>query len=146
VRLLPHFARTARELAPAQAAVGDQAGEEELRTVAAALFTAEDVVARAAENGAGPGIGLRGGIFTASPAGAGYRLTLKEIRWTEDVAVSGRIDFPGRAGVVRAELELQSPSGTGTLELKWREGVSEARASARGTLSGRALVAEAPAP
>jgi pimeloyl-ACP methyl ester carboxylesterase len=146
VRLLPRFARTAGELAPAQARVRNQAGEDALRAVAAALFTAEDVIARAAEHGAGPGIGLRGGTFTASAAGGGYHLTLKEIRWSEDVAVSGRIDFPGRAGVVRANLELEIPSGNGTLELEWPEGVSGARASARGTLNGRAVVAEAPAP
>jgi hypothetical protein len=146
VRLVPRFARSAHELAPARATAGNQAAEQALRVVSAALLTAEDVIARAAENGAGPGVGLRGGTFAARAAGGGYRLTLTAIRWTEDVAVSGRIDAPGRAGVVRAALELRSPGGSGTLELEWPEGVSAARARARGTLGGRVVAAEGPAP
>ena len=146
VRLLPRFARAAHELAPAAAAAGNQAGEEGLRVVSAALLTAEDAIARAQENGAGRGIGLRGGAFTASAAGAGYRLTLEEVRWTEDVAVSGRIDSPGRSGLVRAWLTLRSPAGRGTLKLEWPEGVRAPRATARGRLSGRTVAAEAPAP
>jgi pimeloyl-ACP methyl ester carboxylesterase len=146
VRLVPRFARTAQELAPAQASAGNRAGDDELRVVSAALLTAADVMARAAESGAGRGIGLRGGNFTAAAAGEGYRLTLRGIRWTEDVAVSGRIDSPERSGVARAEVELQTPSGHGTLELEWPVRVAAARARARGILNGRAVVAEAPAP
>jgi pimeloyl-ACP methyl ester carboxylesterase len=146
VRLVPAFARTAGELSAARPTAGNQAGEAGLRVVTAALLTAEDVIARAAENGAGPGIGLRGGTFVASAAGAGYRLTLSEVRWTSDVAVSGRIDSPGRTGVVHARLELRSSAGGGTLEIEWPEGVSAARATARGTLSGKPVMAEAPAP
>lgn len=146
VRLVPRFARAAHELAPARASAGNQAGGEALRVVSAALLTAQDVIARAAENGAGPGVGLRGGTFAAQAAGRGYRLTLQAIRWTEDVSVSGHIDSPGRSGVVRAALELQAPDGSGTLELEWPEGVSAARATARGNLGGRVVAAEAPAP
>lgn len=146
VRLVPRFARTAGELAPARGIAGNQAAEETLRVVSAALLTAADVIARAAENGAGPGVGLRGGTFTAQAADGGYRLTLANLRWTEDVAVSGRIDAPGRAGLVRAALELRSPGGSGTLELEWPEGVSGARATARGSFGGRVVAAEGPAP
>lgn len=146
VRLVPAFARTTGELSAARPAAGNQVGEAGLRVVTAALLTAEDVIARAVENGAGPGIGLRGGTFAASAAGRRYRLTLSEIRWTEDVAVSGRIDSPGRTGVVRAEFELRVPTGRGTLELEWPEGASGAHATARGSLSGKPVVAEAPAP
>ena len=146
VRLVPRFARSAHELAPARATAGNQAGDDALRLVSAALLTVEDVIARALENGAGPGVGLRGGAFAASAAGGGYRLTLREIRWTEDLAVSGRIDSPGRSGVVRAQLELRSPGGRGTLELEWPEGVGGARATARGSWRGRPVMAEAPAP
>jgi hypothetical protein len=146
VRLLPRFARRAEELAPAEASVGNHAGERELRVVSAALLTAEDAIARAAENGAGPGVGLRGGTFTAAATGGGYRLTLRAIRWTEDVAVSGRIDSPGRSGRVHAELKLQAPRASGTLDLEWPTGGGAARARARGTLNGRAVAAEAVAP
>ncbi len=146
VRLVPRFARAVRELAPAHAAAGNEAHTEQLRTVSAALLTAADVIARAVDDGAGSGVGLRGGRFTVAAAGAGYRLRLRDVRWTEDVGVSGRIDWPGRTGTVHASLELQDPQGAGTLELTWPQGVSAAYATARGTLDGKTVVAQAPAP
>jgi pimeloyl-ACP methyl ester carboxylesterase len=146
VRLVPRFARYARELAPARGAAGNAADEARLRVVTAALESCADAIVRAAENGAGSGVGLRGGSFTIAPAGAGYRLELREVRWTEDVSASGQVDWPGRTGEVHATVKLQSPEGGGTLELSWPEGVSGANASVRGTLGGERVVAQAPAP
>ena len=147
VRLLSQFARRSSELAPVQALPGNEAPEAALRTASAALLTAQDVIVRAGANGAGKGAGLRGGTFTASSAGSGYHLVLHQVRWTEDVAVSGQIDWPGRSGVTHARLEVKAPQGLGgVLELQWPEGPGGSRASARGTLASRALVAQAPAP
>jgi len=147
VRLLPQFARHASELLPAQGLPGNEAPEEALRAASAALLTAQDVIVRTLANGAGRGVGLRGGTFTATGAGGGYHLVLHEVRWTEDVAVSGQIDWPGRSGVTHALLEVQAPQGVrGSLELQWPEGAGGSQASARGTLASRALVAQAPAP
>ncbi len=144
VRLVARFARQAHELNPAQGAAANQASEEQLRVVSAALLSCEDVIVRAAENGAGEGVGLRGGTFSVAKARGGYRLTLREVRWTEDVSVSGHIDWPGRSGVVHADLTLQAEAGA--LELTWPEGVSGARATVRGSLGGNVVVAEADAP
>jgi pimeloyl-ACP methyl ester carboxylesterase len=146
VPLVPRFARHARELVPARALAGNQAGDEALRLVSAALFTSADVISRAMEAGAGKGVGLRGGTFTIARLGAGYRLTLEKVRWTDELATSGQIDWPGRSGVVHAQLELRAPELSGRLELSWPQGVSDARASATGTVGGRAIAAEAPAP
>jgi pimeloyl-ACP methyl ester carboxylesterase len=146
VRLVPRFARTAHELEAAPPVAGNAAGEAELRTVTAALLTAEDAIARAAENGAGTGVGLRGGAFTAVASGAGWRIRLHALRWTEDVAVSGSIETGGREGPVHATLTLAGPVAAGPLTLDWREGVSGARAAVHGTLNGKAVAAEAPAP
>jgi len=146
LRLVPLFARHLHDLAPAHALPGNEGEEEALRLVSAALFTSADVITRAAENGAGPGVGLRGGTFTTASEGRGYRLTLHEVRWTEDLAVSGRIDWPGPSGVVRAELEVRSPQASGRLELSWPEAARDARASVRGTLGDKQIVAEAPPP
>jgi pimeloyl-ACP methyl ester carboxylesterase len=145
VRLLPRFAQRAGQLSPAQAASGNEASREQLHLVSAALYASEDVITRAAENGAGEGAGLRGGSFTATAVGEGYRLTLRAVRWTEDVAVSGRIDWPGRDATVQAHLKLRSARGDGTLELTWRDG-ADAPALARGVLGGRQVMAVAPAP
>ena len=147
VPLVPRFARRLRELLPALARPGNEGDEETLRAVSAALFACADVISRVEENGAGPGVGLRGGEFTAAKRGAGYELMLHEVRWTEDLAASGRIDWPGRSGVVHADLEVRTGDSTsGHLELTWPEEVSEARATAHGTLGGKAIAAEAPAP
>jgi pimeloyl-ACP methyl ester carboxylesterase len=146
VRLVPRFARQAAELDAAHAGPGNQADEAALRVVTAAFLTCEDAIARARDNGAGRGVGLRGGTFSVTRAQEGYRLALQGVRWTEDVAVSGRIVWPGRTGTVHAQVTLASPQGPGTLTLSWPEGVSNARAQARGQLSGQVVAAEAPAP
>src|SRR4029077_2884310 len=85
VRLVPRFARKSSELSPAHAVSGNGADDGQLRVVTAALLTCEDAISRARENGAGTGGGLRGGRFASATSGEGYRLTLKQVRWTEDV-------------------------------------------------------------
>jgi pimeloyl-ACP methyl ester carboxylesterase len=147
VRLVPRFARSAAELAPAHAGPDNAAGEAALRVVSAALYTCEDVVTRAVAKGAGAGVGLRSGSFTAAAAAAGLHITLDAVRWTEDVAVSGTLDWTGRAGMVRGTLHVKGPQGAnGNLEVEWAEGSSQPRAAISGKLGGESLVAEAPAP
>ena len=147
VRLVPRFAAGLHELSPAHGLAGSQASAEQLRAASAALLTAEDVITRAEANGPGSGVGLRGGSYRARAASGGYRLTLRAVRWTGDAAFSGQIDWPGRSGTVRATLQVSGPQGArGRLDLQWPEGVSGARATVRGTLDGRAVLAEAPAP
>jgi len=146
VPLVTHFARHLRELAPAEAVAGNQADEEALRVVSAALQTCADVITRAALDGAGSGLGLRGGTFSAATQDDGSQITLQQVRWTEDLTVSGRIDWPGRSGAVHAQLDVHSPQASGRLDLSWVEGTPATRASARGTLSGKPVAAEAPTP
>jgi len=146
VRLVPRFARRLHELVPAKAVAGNEARDESLRAVTATLLTCADVITRAAENGVGRGMGLRGGTYAAVEKGEGYRLTLHQVRWTNDSSVSGRIDWPGRSGTVRAVLDVQGPHASGRLELSWPEDEMNARARARGTLNGKVVLAEAPAP
>jgi len=150
VRLLARFARHASELAPAEALAGNEASEAQLRAVSAALQTCGDVIFRATEYGPGEGVGLRGGSFTVTGVAGtpnGYRLTLRAVRWSEDLAVSGRIDSPGESGPVHARLTLQGPlSSRGTLELGWTEGTAAARAEVHGEWDGHPVRAAAPAP
>ncbi|HET7197327.1 MAG TPA: alpha/beta fold hydrolase, partial [Burkholderiales bacterium] len=146
VRLVPAFARRVGELPAAEALRGNRAPAAALQVVTAALLTAEDAIARAVDGGAGGGVGLRGGTFVAMTAHRGYRLELRTLRWTEDVSASGSVLWPGRTGLVRARLDLETPQGRSRLELSWPEGVSGARATARGLIGGRRIAAEAPAP
>ena len=118
-----------------------------MRAVTAVLLTCGDAIVRAEANGTGRGVGLRGGTFTVAQAPQGYRLILRDVLWTEDASVSGRIDWPGRSGVAHADLNLRTAQGVrGNLQLQWPEGVSGARATVRGRLGRNAVVAEAPAP
>ena len=147
VRLVPRFARGAAELPPAHAAAANAAGEGALRVVSAALLTSEDVITRALEHGAGGGVGLRGGTFTAAAVAEGYRITLDDIRWTDDVSVSGVIDCSGHTGPVHGTLHVKAPQGaSGTLEVEWTEGAAQPRASITGKLGADSVVADAPAP
>jgi pimeloyl-ACP methyl ester carboxylesterase len=146
VRLVPRFARRIEELPASEALAGNEAAEHELRAVSAALLAGEDLIVRAVEAGPGAGVGLRGGTYTVRSAAGGYHLELRAVRWTEDLAIDGDIDSPARSGVVHARFTLQGPTVHGTLELEWPEGVAVPRASARGRLDGRTVVASAPAP
>ena len=111
------------------------------------ILTSEDVITRALEHGVGGGVGLRGGTFTAAAAAEGYRITLNEIRWTEDVSVSGVIDCAGRTGRVHGALHVRASQGAnGTLEVEWTEGAAQPRASITGKLATDSVVADAPAP
>jgi pimeloyl-ACP methyl ester carboxylesterase len=147
VPLVPNFARQSAELIPAQALPGNQADEALLRVVTAALQTCADAIARARDNGAVPGVGLRGGTVSVRSAGAGYNLLLHQVRWTSDVEVSGEISWPGRSGEVHAVLDVVAPAALqGKLELQWPEGVARARASVRGSFGSQVVAAAAPAP
>ncbi len=76
-----------------------------------------------------------------------YQLTLRELRWTEDLMVSGTVDFPRRQGAAQANLRLRGGKDLdGTLEAQWQEGVPLAQAHVTGVLGGRAVAADLPAP
>jgi pimeloyl-ACP methyl ester carboxylesterase len=148
LRLVPRFALHSSQLAPATALPGNQAGTEQLRQVSAALLCAGDVLARLGGNSTGQGVGLRGGSFRIAGDAAGTHLSLDQVRWTDDVSVSGKIDkASSRTGIVRAVLELQGSDGTaGQVTIQWREGSADPSASIRGKMGTAAVVAEYPAP
>jgi len=146
--LVPRFARTAAQLEPAVGLKGNSADALSLKWVSAAVLTAGDVLARLGSNSTGEGQGLRGGSFRIAHRGKSVRITLDQVRWIEDLAVSGTIDKPAdRAGTVRARLALAGPQGpAGRLWILWQESGLEAHALVRGTIGGAAVVAQTPVP
>jgi pimeloyl-ACP methyl ester carboxylesterase len=147
VRLLAHFARHVSELAPAQALTGNAAGRDQLRAATAALLTAEDVIARIETNVNGEGVGLRGGTFSIKARGDGYALTLRDVRWSEDLAVSGTLHCPDQRGRVAGELTLAGADAmSGMLSVSWTEGETRARAQIHGKLGNAVVAAEMAAP
>jgi pimeloyl-ACP methyl ester carboxylesterase len=144
VPLVARFARKFIELDPARALAGNRAPDAVLRQVTAALETSEDAIVRAAANDGGSLVGLRGGTFHAEARGKGYRLALRAVRWTEDVSVSGHIDWPGQHGLVRAGLRLEDAAGRrGELQLRWQQGEAS-MAIASGRIGGWRVRAAAP--
>jgi pimeloyl-ACP methyl ester carboxylesterase len=147
VRLLPAFARRIDQVVPAHALVGNAASDAQLRAAASAVQTVADVIARIGSNNTGRGAGLRGGTFEILERGGHHRLTLRAVRWAEDLPVTGTVDWPGRAGHAFADLSVQGPDGIkGLLRVRWTEGRAQARAQIRGKLNNASVVAEAPAP
>jgi hypothetical protein len=148
LRLVPRFAVHAAELDPTAATVGNRADAARLRWVSAAVMTAGDVLARLGGNATGQGVGLRGGSFRVVTGASTVHVDLSEVRWTEDLAVSGTIDKPaGRTGTVRASLHVIAKDGTrGDLTIAWPEGGPAPSAAVRGTLGGASVHARTAAP
>jgi pimeloyl-ACP methyl ester carboxylesterase len=148
LRLVPRFAAHASQLQPAAATAGNRASATRLRWVTAAVMTAGDVLARLGGNSTGQGVGLRGGSFQVVNDASTAHVALAQVRWTEDLTVSGKIDKPlARTGTVRASLHVAAADGlTGELAVEWPEGIANSGASIRGILGGAHVRARTPAP
>jgi pimeloyl-ACP methyl ester carboxylesterase len=156
LRLVPRFVRHVADLEPAAELPGNRASPAELRWVSAAVMTAGDVLARLGLNTSDHGVGLRGGTFQVAHAPANIRVTLDQVKWTEDLSVSGRIDSPaGRSGTVRAHLRVATADASGgELTIEWPQdsagstasASASASASVNGVLDGAVARARTPAP
>jgi hypothetical protein len=148
IRLVPRFATHASQLEAATAAPGNRADAVQLHWASAAVLTAGDVLARLAGNSTGKGVGLRGGSFATVNDESTSHVTLHQVRWTEDLAVSGTIDKPlRRGGTVRASLHLDAPDGLrGDLIAQWPTDAADSSAMISGALGGVAVRARTMAP
>jgi hypothetical protein len=148
LRLAPSFAVQASQLEPAAAIAGNRANAAQLRWISAAVMTAGDVLARLGGNSTGQGVGLRGGSFRVVNDASTVHIILNQVRWAEDLTVSGKIDRPmARTGMVRALLHLAAADGlTGDLTIEWPEGSAGSSASIRGTFGEAKVAAQSPAP
>ena len=148
LRLVPRFALQTSQLEPASAIAGNRANAAQLRWASAAVMTAGDVLARLGGNSTGQGVGLRGGSFRVVNDESATHVMLNQVRWTEDLTVSGKIDRPvARTGTVRASLRLATVDGlTGELSVDWPEGIAGSSASIRGMVGDARVVAQSAAP
>ena len=92
-------------------------------------------------------LGLRGGQFTYTTSATGYVFTLRELKWTEDIAVSGTVSWDQVTNLITAQVTLES-AGThvGSLEIRWDDADIDAMASVTGEIQGATLVAQRIAP
>ena len=124
-------------MAQASARPGHAAGQPALKVVSAVAATVADLLVRAHATDRDEGPGLRGGRFTQQEAATGLSLTLRDVRWTGDVALDGVVAESADRARVHADLVVRSPSGTGRLVLGWSRTGRDA--TVRGELGGRAV-------
>jgi pimeloyl-ACP methyl ester carboxylesterase len=148
VRLVAQFSMESRDLTPAAGLPGNSASPRQLRVVSAAVQTAGDLLARVESNSSNHGRGLRGGTYRLMRGGAGVRIELQRVRWTRDVAVSGRIlRSERRHGMVRALLHVSTAEDPiGRLTVQWPEGGDSREAQIRGTFGKKKVLAKTAAP
>lgn len=147
VRVLPAFALRVYDLEPARALEGNEASRDQLQIITGALQTVGDAIARIDSNTSGRSVGLRGGTFDIAIGADGKLLTLHDVRWTNDLRVSGTVAYPGRTGEVMAHLTVAGPEGAdGRLQARWIEGVASAQAQVFGSFGRTVVSAEGAAP
>ncbi len=112
------------------------------RTARVAAATGADVMARWLSMYGSSGVGLAGGTFTT--AGGAFtsehpvvRWRLDHVRWVRDVAVTGRMAWHRRSGLVTARLRVGGSGATpGQVRLRWHDTEPHATATAVGRLGG----------
>jgi pimeloyl-ACP methyl ester carboxylesterase len=145
LHLVPAFSRTLGDVTAASPLPGNDAPLKERSAAAAAVLAAADVLARSYAFSSSAGSGLRGGSYAASPGNAIDRATLSSIRWTNDLAVSGRAELDARTAAAHAKLAVAG-AATGTLGAEWPTTGRRAQAIMEGTIDGFTLRARMPAP
>jgi pimeloyl-ACP methyl ester carboxylesterase len=147
VRTVPLFARMASELAPLEPLKGNLATDGQQRIAAAGLEAVGDVIARWYVTYNSEDSGLRGGKFTYQVGDSGYVFTLTDLKWTEDVAVSGTVSWDQSSNIIAANVTLKSAGArVGSLQIRWNDGDIDAMASVNGEIQGATLVAQRIAP
>jgi pimeloyl-ACP methyl ester carboxylesterase len=150
VRTLPKFATGVSQLDPAIPAHGTSTSRTDLQMAAAATFTAGDAIARYFVNTSGAGVGLRGGTFqgqSIGPLGNVERFNLNHLRWTNDLAASGTVDWDFITGKITARLSVEDSHGVkGHLDIVWFDRQPQAAAKISGKIAGYKITASMPAP
>lgn len=147
IRTVPRFARSVDDLDPASAEAGNAGGALELKIAAAAAETVGDAIARFYVSTSGADTGLRGGSYTYMLNGNGYLYQLSNVQWTDDLAVSGSIDWNQQSSLIAAQLTLsQAGRNVGQLTVSWNDRVAAATATLRGVINGKVIRAHRIAP
>ncbi|MGH8315059.1 MAG: alpha/beta fold hydrolase, partial [Steroidobacterales bacterium] len=146
IRTVPKFARSVDDLKPLDALSGNRASNATLRIAAGALETIGDVFNRFLIT-YGSGGGLRGGDYTYERDDAGYAWHLRRVKWTDDLEVSGTMNWDLASGDVTAAVKLrQNGKQVGDLDVSWNDVESNAIASVTGTIDGDRVKAKRIAP
>ncbi len=146
IRTVSAFVRHWREVPPAEALSGNAADPEQLRLASAAAETVGDALARYYVTLSGTDLGLRGGRFHLSPTPRGYTLHLDRLRWTQDLAITGTLDWDQLDGAIEAHVAVTADGHSGTLKIVWNDRQTNAQALLTGEIDGQAVQAQRTAP
>lgn len=146
IRTVPAFARAWHDVAPANPVAGNAADPDQLSLASAAAETVGDALARYYVTLSGTDLGLRGGAFHIATTQHGFALHLDRLRWTEDLAVTGVLDWNQLDGHIVAHVTLAATGHTGTLAIAWNDREANAQASITGQIDGQAVDATRTAP
>ena len=139
-------ARSVDDLKPVDATSGNQANNAKLRVAAGALETVGDVFSRFLIT-YGIGAGLRDGLFTYVRDDVGYAFDLDHVKWTNDLEVTGTMEWNLASGNVTAEVKpRQNGKNVGDLSIAWNDVQSNAIATLTGTIGGDRVKAKRIAP
>jgi pimeloyl-ACP methyl ester carboxylesterase len=146
VHMLPTFAMSAADLVPATARAHDHSRHIDRQVAVAAAFSATDAMQRWTNGYSGAGIGLRGGTFT-STGDPVVTLHLDNLRWVDDVRVTGTVRWNRTTGEVVARLAVAGPATQhGDMVIRWNELRPRPTATIGGRIGGRNIVASMPSP
>ena len=147
IRTVPRFAQTAAAVDPAVALAGNAGSSFDLQIAAAAVQSAGDAVARWWMNITGTGVGLRGGTFQYADSTNVTNFQLTGYRWTNDVSVTGTMQWNYVNGLVAAQLSVAGPNAeSGLLYISWPGTQAHAQATISGVIAGRKIAAAMYAP
>jgi len=147
IRTVPAFATTYTAVAPASPSAGNRANETGLRLASAAAETVGDIIGEYYVNTEGSGSGLRGGSFDFNNSDSGYVFDLDHVQWTNDLEVSGQIDWNQLTGEIVAKIRFEARGGhSGKLEISWNDRETDAIATLSGDVDGAPLCAQRLAP
>ena len=147
LRSPPAYARHSSALPAPTALPGNAATVPELKAAAAAVLELRDAVDRIESAHGATSPALRGGGATERLQDGVFHLLFEQARFTEDVAVDGRLAWPYGAGTALADVVFTTTDGArGELHVSWPEQQAGAIATLEGRVGGRRLRAAMPAP
>jgi pimeloyl-ACP methyl ester carboxylesterase len=146
VRAVSAFAADWESVAPAVAQKGNEAGPQQLTLASAVAETVGDAVARYGVLLGNTDRGLRGGTFVLSHTPTGYTFNLRAMKWTDDLAVSGTIDWNQITGHIVAKVSLSATGHAGHVRMVWDDRQTDAEVSIDGKIDGQTVTASRIAP
>ncbi|GAA0380201.1 hypothetical protein Acor_01710 [Acrocarpospora corrugata] len=145
IRLVGGFPERRAQAVPAVAGPGNQAGAAALRLATIGAAVVEDTIWQWYYVSVDSGVGLRGGTFRVEGDDPVYSLTFRNVRWTNDVKVSGSGKWNRETGHVTATLDVVDDQGlTATVTVTYDDYEPDAVIALTGSSGGKRIAATAP--